>query len=173
MVTVPQDQPVSSGFLNSIVIDRKPWITTHGIRSIAHGVKNLYFVTNNPEHPVYDLQTEIDNLIVIPYQDDIDFSDLFQRMYQEHGAERITIQSGGELNAIFVRAGLVDHLLIVVAPLLVGGKETPTLVDGCSFQAEGELLGIKTLQLTKCEALKDSYIRLEYDVIQNTVVDPK
>lgn len=170
---IPQEQPASSSFLNLIVIDRKPWITTHGVRSIAHGVKNLYLVTNNPAHPAHGLQTEIDNLRVISYRDNVDFSDLFQRMYQEHGAERITIQSGGELNAVFVRAGLVDHLLIVVAPLLVGGKVTPTLIDGHSFQTETELLGIKALRLTKCERLKDSYIRLEYDVIQNTIVEPK
>ncbi len=170
---IPEERPKSSTFLNSIVVDRKPWLSIHGVRAIAYGVKNLYLVTNNPAHPAHDLQAEIDNLKVISYQEDVDFSDLFQRMYQEHGAERITIQSGGELNAVFVRAGLIDHLLIVVAPLLVGGKATPTLVDGFSFQTEAELLDIKALRLTKCEALKDSYIRLEYDVIQNTIVDTK
>jgi 2,5-diamino-6-(ribosylamino)-4(3H)-pyrimidinone 5'-phosphate reductase len=172
---IPEARPASSAFLNSIVIDRKPWLSTHGVRSVAYGVRNLYLVTNNTSHPAHDLQAEaeIDNLTVIRYREEIDFSDLFQRMKLEHGAERITIQSGGELNAVLVRAGLVDHLLIVVAPLLVGGKATPTLVDGRSFQTEAELLGIKALQLTKCEALKASYVRLGYDVIKETIIDPK
>lgn len=170
---IPKERPESSSFLNSIVIDRKPWLSTHGVRSVANGVKNLYLVTNNKSHPANDLQTDTDNLTVIHYREEIDFLDLSQRMYQEHGVERITVQSGGMLNAKLVRNKLIDHLLIVMAPLIVGGKSTPTLVDGCSFQTEAELMGIKALKLTKCEVLNDSFIRLEYDVIQNTTIDFK
>ena len=117
---IPKTRPECSLFLNSIVIDRKPWLTAHGVRSIANGVKNLYLVTNNNSHPAHDLQNKIDNLTVISYQEEIEFPDLFQRMKQEHGADRITIQSGGMLNAALVRNGLIDHLIIVIAPLLVG-----------------------------------------------------
>jgi len=170
---IPEERPSRSEFLHLIVIDRKPWLTAHGVRSIAHGVKQLYLVTNNRSHPAHSLRSEIDNLSVISYHDEIDFSDLLRRMKQDYGGERVTIQSGGTLNAELVRAGLIDHLLIVVAPLLVGGKATPTLVDGRSLQSEAELLDIKTLRLAKCEALADSYVRLEYDVIQETVIDPK
>ena len=48
-------------------------------------------------------------------------------------------------------------------------------VDGkiSSSESEAELMGIKALQLTKCEALKESYVRLEYDVIQDTIIDSK
>ena len=127
---IPKMRPESSHFLNSIVIDRKPWLTSHGVRSVANGLKNLYLVTNNTSHPAHDLQNKMDNLTVISYQEEIDFPDLFQRMKQKHGADRITIQSGGMLNAALVRNGLIDHLLIVIAPLLVGGKATPTLIDG-------------------------------------------
>ncbi len=54
---LPQEQPDDPPFLNSIVIDRKPWLTCHGIRCVAHGLKHLYLVTNNPAHPAHDLQT--------------------------------------------------------------------------------------------------------------------
>jgi len=170
---IPSERPESSSFLNLIVVDRKPWLTAHGVKSIAHGVKNLYFVTNNPAHPAHNLQKEIDHLTVISYQKEIAFSDLLQKMKKKCGVERITIQSGGTLNAELVREGLVDHLLIVVAPLLVGGKATPTLMDGASLQHETDLLNLKALKLTKCAVLENSYVRLEYDVIQGTVIDPK
>jgi len=170
---IPGERPDSSSFLNFIVIDRKPWLNNQGVRSVANGLRNLYLVTNNTSHPAHDLEAELDNLTVIHYRKKIDFLDLFRRMYQDHGAERITIQSGGTLNAVFLRAGLIDHLLIVVAPLLVGGKATPTLIDGPSFLTEADLTGIKALRLTRCEELKDSYLRLEYDVIQETVIEPK
>jgi riboflavin biosynthesis pyrimidine reductase len=35
----------------------------------------------------------------------------------------MTIQSGGTLNAKWVRLGLVDEVSVVIAPLLVGGKD--------------------------------------------------
>jgi 2,5-diamino-6-(ribosylamino)-4(3H)-pyrimidinone 5'-phosphate reductase len=61
---------------------------------------------------------------------------------------------------------------LIVAPLLVGGRMTSTLVDGQSFQHEEELIDLKALQLIKCEALENSYLRLEYDVINETVIEP-
>ena len=163
--------PAEAPFLNSIVVDRKPWLTREDVRCMATGLKHLYIVTTNAAHPAHELQSDTDNLTVIHYQEDVDFHDLFRRMRRDHGAKRITIQSGGTLNAPLVRGGLIDHLLIVVAPLLVGGKATPSLMDGRSLQTEADLMSLKALKLVGCEVLRDSYIRLEYDVIQETVVD--
>ncbi len=164
--------PGETPYFNQIVIDRKPWLTREYIFQLASRLKHLYLVTTNPNHPAHDLG-EIENMTVISYDNEIDFSDLFCLMKQRHGADRITIQSGGTLNAPLVRQGLIDHLLIVVAPLLVGGEATPSIMSGSSLQTEADLLQLKALQLTHCEALADSYVRLEYDVIQDTVIDAK
>ena len=45
------------------------------------------------------------------------------------GCERLTIQSGGTLNGLFLREGLFDYVDIVVAPVLVGGKNG--MIAGC------------------------------------------
>ena len=74
------------------------------------------------------------------------------------------------MNTILVRKGLIDHLCIYVVPLLVGGSDTSSLLDGISITTEAELFNLKALVLTKCEPLKDSYIRLEYDVIKETTI---
>ena len=62
-------------------------------------------------------------------------------------------------------------MVLVVAPLLVGGKATSSLIDGPSLQTEEELIDLKALKLVRCEVLQDSYLRLEYDVINETVID--
>ena len=54
---------------------------------------------------------------------------------------------------------------IVVAPVLVGGKDTSTLIDGQSFTTEDELAGLGVLQLINCTVLENSYLRLQYKVI--------
>ena len=55
------------------------------------------------------------------------------RLKSEYGCERITIQTGGTLNGLFLREKLFDYVDIVVAPVLIGGKDTSTLIDGKSL----------------------------------------
>jgi 2,5-diamino-6-(ribosylamino)-4(3H)-pyrimidinone 5'-phosphate reductase len=83
---------------------------------------------------------------------------------RDYGAERVTIQSGGTLNATLVREGLIDRLLLVVAPAMIGGENTATLMDGESLRSTKDLKKIKTLQLIQAKPLKDSYLLLEYEV---------
>ena len=45
-------------------------------------------------------------------------------------------------------------------------------MDGYSLRTEQELINLKPLKLVKCEVLEHFYLRLEYGVIQGTVIDP-
>lgn len=60
-------------------------------------------------------------------------------MKKECGCERLTVQSGGTVNGLFLREKLLDYVDIVVAPVLIGGKDTPTLIDGKSLVSSAEL----------------------------------
>ena len=93
-----------------------------------------------------------------------DFPDLFRRIKQEFGAERMTIQSGGTLNSTLVREGLVDRVILIVVPALVGGKDTSTPMDGDSLHTVADLNKIRSLELVQAKPLRDSYVLLEYNV---------
>lgn len=54
---------------------------------------------------------------------------------------------------------------IVVAPVLVGGRETSTLIDGKALTDAGELSKLGVLKLEDIQRLDGSYIRLRYQVI--------
>ncbi|MBI5697424.1 MAG: 2,5-diamino-6-(ribosylamino)-4(3H)-pyrimidinone 5'-phosphate reductase [Thaumarchaeota archaeon] len=45
----------------------------------------------------------------------------------------ILLEGGGTTNWDFVRQGLVDEVIVTVAPYLVGGKDAKTLVEGDGF----------------------------------------
>ena len=77
---------------------------------------------------------------------------------------KITIQSGGTVNSDLIREGLIDMVSLVISPVLIGGKDTPTIMDGYSIESEKELKFIKTLKLKKCEKLNNSYLHLLYEV---------
>ena len=76
------------------------------------------------------------------------------------------MQSGGTVNSLFLREKLFDFVDIIVAPVLIGGKDTATLIDGKSFTSEEGLSGLGVLKLTDCKVLKDSYLRLRYEVVK-------
>ena len=81
------------------------------------------------------------------------------------GCERLTIQSGGTVNGLFLREKLLDFVDIVVAPVLIGGRDTPTLIDGQSLRSANELSRLGVLRLIDAIPLQNSYLRLRYQVI--------
>lgn len=85
--------------------------------------------------------------------------------------DTLTIQSGGELNAAFLRAGLIDRVSLVLAPLLVGGRTTPTLIDGEPIRSVEQLGELSPLRLVNCRQMQDSFIHLEYEVLPAEVVE--
>lgn len=108
---------------------------------------------------------------ILFYENEIDFIDVFRRFKEEFGINRITIQTGGTLNVHFLRLGLIDQVSIVIAPALIGGSNTQSLIGGESLHNEIDLKNIKALKLIKRETLKNSYIHLVYKVINETSVE--
>lgn len=148
-----------------IIIDNKPHLNEKGIDYLCHWVDKLILVTTNKNHIAYSLQEKYDNLDILSY-DSLDLNTLLVDMKEKYNAEAITIQSGGSLNGLFLRENLIDYVNIVIAPLLVGGKDTSTLIDGDSITSTSELSKLKGLQLIECNQLEDSYIQLKYKVLK-------
>lgn len=153
-----------------IIIDNKPHLKEKGVEYLAKWVKTLFLITTNKNHPANVLKDKYPNIVVLTFEDKVDFAGLLEKLKTEHGIERITIQSGGTLNAEWIRQGLIDHISIVIAPLLVGGRNTSTLIDGESLHTQEDLKKIKALKLIKCDVLDNSYLHVQYDVINNTAI---
>ena len=114
-----------------VIIDNKPHLNENGIDYLCHWVGKVILVTTNKEHPAFN--TRYENLDILLY-DELDLNTLLEDLYSKYNAERLTIQSGGTLNGLFVRNKLIDYVNIVIAPILVGGRDVPTLVDGESIK---------------------------------------
>lgn len=108
---------------------------------------------------------------MLSYNDEINFEDLFFRLKNDFGAMAITIQSGGTLNALLMRKGLIDELSVVVAPVMVGGKATSSLLDGESLHEQNELRHVKALTLLSCNVIRKSYLHLRYEVVKETILE--
>jgi len=150
-----------------LVIDNKPHLTKIGIDNFIKKSKKLFIITTNKNHPAFDRKDELE---VLYYKNNIDFVDLFKKLKQKYKINNLTIQTGSTLNSILLRKKLIDKLSIVVAPALIGGKDTASLIGGNSLSNIKELTDIKALKLISVKELKNSYIHLKYDIINDTVI---
>ena len=156
---LPKRMPVTF-----VIVDNKPHLTESGVKYLSNWTKRIIIVTTNKLHPANTM--DLDNLKVIKYSKTINFNNLFEKLKKDFGVNRVTIQSGGEMNSILIRQGLIDRVSIVVAPALVGGRDTSSLVDGESLHKKSDLKLIKALELVKVTKLKNSYIHLRYKIVQ-------
>jgi len=154
-----------------IIIDSKPHLNVQGVDYLARWVKKLFLVTINKAHPAFEMAEQHENIEIIYYENKIDLSDLLKKLKEKYQIEKLTIQSGGTLNSYWIRKGLVDHVSIVIAPCLIGGKTTPTLLDGESLHEQSELKNVKALNLVESNVLENSYLHLKYEVISKTIVE--
>lgn len=155
-----KDMP-SKTIVSFVLIDNK-WLTEQGVRYFCALSKQFVLITTNKNHPAFLVKS--DNLSII-YQETLNLRGALETLKRDYGCERLTIQSGGTLNALFLRERLFDYVDIVVAPVLIGGKDTSTVVDGKSLTSEAELSQLGVLELIDCQPLKHSYLRLRYKVI--------
>lgn len=169
-VNVKEKDPEKMG-CSFVIIDNKPHLTNKGTEYVAKWVKRLFLVTTNPDHPAFILQKQYSNIEIIFFENKINLSQLLYQLKNNYGVERLTIQSGGMINTSWVRESLIDYVSIVIAPCLIGGGGTQSLMGGESLHAEADLKKIKALQLIEFKTLENSYIHLIYKVVQETEID--
>ena len=153
---VPLKTPVSFVLLDNTHLNE------NGVKYFCAKSKEFVLLTSNKNHPAFNVK---ENNLHIFCKENLPLKEALEYLYSL-GCERLTVQSGGTVNSLFLREKLFDAVDIVVAPVLIGGKDTATLIDGKSLMSEEELSGLGVLKLIDCEVLKDSYLRLRYEVVK-------
>ena len=142
------------------LIDNKQHINENGLNYLSNWLNKVIIVTTNKDYINIGGNVEI-----IYLEDNINFIKSFKLLKEKYNIEDLTIQSGGTLNCELIRSGLIKNIRIVIAPVIIGGKDTATLVDGVSLISNSELNKLKALKLIKCNVLENSYLELFYEVL--------
>ena len=156
------EKPLPAKTPVSFVILDNTHLNENGIKYFCAKSKEFVLLTSNKNHPAFNVKE--DNLHIF-CKENFSLKEALEYLYSL-GCERLTVQSGGTVNSLFLREKLFDAVDIVVAPVLIGGKDTATLIDGKSLMSEEELSLLGVLKLTDCTVLKDSYLRLRYEVVK-------
>lgn len=101
-------------------------------------------------------------IIVCPIDKEglIDLEKLLDILYKR-GIKTLMVEGGGTVIWSFLRSDLVDDLYVYIAPIIVGGKLTPTMADGPGIKSEDELISLKIADIKKLgEGILVQYKRL-------------
>jgi len=76
----------------------------------------------------------------------------------ELGVKRLMVEGGGTINFELLRLGLVDELMIYIAPMIFGGDNAPTLASGFGLVRNDAI----AMKLKNVETHEDGGILLTY-----------
>jgi len=97
--------------------------------------------------------------ILICGEDEIDFIKLMEKLRQR-GIKNLMVEGGSTLNWNLLKLGLVDEIRLIHMPFIVGGKDTPTLVDGEGFKS---LQDVVKLHL-RAHFIRGSHLITEWEI---------
>ena len=95
----------------------------------------------------------------------VDLKAALSEVSQRYGVERVRADSGGTLNGVLLRLGLVDEVSLLVAPVLMGDDASRSFVRAPALATAD---GYASLKLTHMERLTGDNLWLRYDVVRGS-----
>ena len=89
------------------------------------------------------------NVMMLPERDGgLSLPDLIREL-GDREIRSIMVEGGGKLATSMLQAGIVDKIILMVAPILIGGQKAPTLLQGEGVEKLGEALRIAQLTVER------------------------
>ena len=98
---------------------------------------------------------------IVAGDDRVDFRAALEALNARYGIQTVQVDSGGTLNGVLLRAGLVAEISLLISPSLAGGM-SPRSIYRAPDLASAE--GIIPLRLFHLEQLEDDIVWLRYKV---------
>ena len=86
----------------------------------------------------------VDLWVVEENEDGLDLTQVMRKL-GDQGLTSVLIEGGGEVNASALKSRIVDKVMFFVAPIIIGGRNTPGAVAGKGIENLDEALKVKKL----------------------------
>jgi 2,5-diamino-6-(ribosylamino)-4(3H)-pyrimidinone 5'-phosphate reductase len=96
-------------------------------------------------------------------EDFVDFTKALSELSSQYGIKIVRVDSGGTLNGILLRQGLVNEVSILIHPYLIGGFTPGSIYRASDLLAMQDALRLKLIHL---EQLSEDLVWLRYEVLK-------
>ncbi len=117
--------------------------------------------TTPPDYLAYLEESRIDHLMV--GDDRVDPRAALEELSVRYGVRTVRVDSGGTLNGVLLRAGLVDEFSLLIVPSLVGGTSPKSAFRAPDLTSPDGAIPLRLLQV---ETLADNHLWLRYEVVK-------
>jgi 2,5-diamino-6-(ribosylamino)-4(3H)-pyrimidinone 5'-phosphate reductase len=100
---------------------------------------------------------------IVAGDDRVDLRRALEELNARYGVRVVRADSGGTLNGVLLRAGLVDEVSLLVHPSLVGGVSPRSMFRAADLTGPE---GVIPLRLTHVEQLSGDVVWLRYEVVK-------
>ena len=137
----------------------------HGLRRESYWRDVVVLIARDTPGPYRDYlrRTEVD--FVEAGTDQVDMCAALAVLNERYGVQTVHLDSGGILNGVMFRAGLVNEINLLVHPELVGGATPNTIFGGPGAMGLEQSIKARLLQV---EALGEGLVWLRYEVLTGT-----
>jgi len=127
----------------------------------ASKINTIVAVTSRVDDKRIDKIKNAGAMVIVAGTRTVDLKELFY-ILKKMGFNKILVEGGGELNWSILQLGIVNELMVTVAPRIVGGRTATTLVEGDGYTRISE--SIKT-ELIKISRQNNGEIMLYYKLV--------
>ncbi len=124
----------------------------------ASKINTIVAVTSKASDKRIDKIKSAGAMVIVAGTRTVDLKELFY-ILKKMGFNKILVEGGGELNWSVLQLGIVNELMVTVAPRIVGGRTATTLVEGNGYTRITE--GIK-MELIKISRQNNGEVILYY-----------
>jgi 2,5-diamino-6-(ribosylamino)-4(3H)-pyrimidinone 5'-phosphate reductase len=110
-----------------------------------------------------DYLTKLKIDYIVTGKNHVDLKEGLEAINERFRVKSVRVDSGGILNGVLLRAGLVDEFSVLLDPCLVGGTSPASIFNAWDLNSTE---GIIQLRLIHLEQLKDDIIWLKYEIIK-------
>jgi 2,5-diamino-6-(ribosylamino)-4(3H)-pyrimidinone 5'-phosphate reductase len=113
-----------------IIIDSKARIPLNSrIIKSSKKIQTIVGTTHNASTRKISLLKKAGVLVLFSGKRKVNIKNLFQQL-ENIGLKRILVEGGGEINWSVLKIGLANELIVTISPVIVGGRNAKTLVEG-------------------------------------------
>jgi 2,5-diamino-6-(ribosylamino)-4(3H)-pyrimidinone 5'-phosphate reductase len=88
--------------------------------------------------------------VIIAGENEVDLATLMDKL-GEMGIKQVMVEGGGTLIAGLITAGLVNEIYTFIGNMIIGGKDSPSFVDGDGFILESGFCRLNLLEMNRIE----------------------